>query len=117
MIFFDFFRLFGPAKSADESWGERISKSHLPLFFLVSTIYPTLSHSRASSYKLPRNGDGFVSVEEFALMGLLQTKVHKETWLSQAKICFFTAGDVDICNATATGSWLMLVVFHSVDFP
>lgn len=32
-VFFDFFRLFGPAKSADESWGERISKSHLPLFF------------------------------------------------------------------------------------
>lgn len=32
-VFFDFFRLFGPAKSADESWGERISKSHLPFFF------------------------------------------------------------------------------------
>ena len=27
----------------------------------------------------PRNGDGLISVEEFALMGLLQTKVHKET--------------------------------------
>lgn len=25
------------------------------------------------------NGDGFISVEEFALMGLLQTKVHSES--------------------------------------
>ena len=31
--------------------------------------------------KAPRNGDVLISVEEFAMMGLLQTKVHKETAL------------------------------------
>ena len=35
------------------------------------------------------NGDGVVSVEEFALMGLLQTKVHSESAMCLASFEFF----------------------------
>ena len=118
VFFFDFFRLFGPAKSADESWGERISKSHLPLFFWWEPYIPLCPTLRAVHFS---QGIIIQTTKEWwririgagvRIDGSVADKGSQRNLAFTSKDLDFTAGDVDVCNAT--GSWLFstFLIFH-----